>query len=195
MRSSDFSKAPIKAQGESMFVGATHYKGPHAWFVLMFTWVRLERMLKKPPGYCWHKTYYEFPFTLGTIAAFRDNDSMLRFARSKHHRNLMQWATKNRRNADGGYIRLFEATENGYTNGRWRAEDDEWAHIERFTETTKEADAGKTAPYVNQGRARAEAQRKAATGTQKATGTQEATGVDTATGTADMTVEGSAADE
>lgn len=162
MRSSDFSKAPIKAQGESMFVGATHYRGPWAWFILMFTWVRLVRMLKKHPGYCWHRTYWEFPFTLGTIAAFRDHDSMLRFARSKHHRNLMQWATNGTRNADGGYIRVFEATEHGYTNGRWRAEDDEWAHIERFTPTSKEAARGTDAPYVNQEKARAEALARAA---------------------------------
>ena len=34
-------------------------------------------------GYRWHKTYYEWPLTLGTIAFFEDRDALLKFARSK----------------------------------------------------------------------------------------------------------------
>src|SRR5262249_47279409 len=89
MRTTDFTKAPPQAQATAMFVGATRYRGPLSIVVLSFTWYRMLADLKRMRGYCWHKVYWEFPFTLGTLAFFTDRDAMLRFARSRYHRKLM----------------------------------------------------------------------------------------------------------
>lgn len=139
MRTSDFSRAPAPAQAGSLFVGATRYRGPLALARLLPRWLRMVRDLKRVRGYCWHRVYWEFPFTLGTIAFFTDRDAMLRFARTRHHRELMQWVTDpGRRNATGGYIRLYTAEPAGYSNGVWRAEGDELAHIPHFTPLSQE---------------------------------------------------------
>ncbi|MCW2950386.1 MAG: hypothetical protein JWN41_1399 [Thermoleophilia bacterium] len=137
-----------------MFVGATRYRGIHAWLRLTLTWVRMVRMMKQLPGYRWHKVYWEFPFTLGTIAMFEDRDALMRFARSRDHRKLMQWITNGERNADGGYIRVFIAQDEGYTNGVWRAEPGEQTmrHIERFTAVGDEPHG----PYVDPALTRAQ---------------------------------------
>ena len=147
MRTTDFSKAPPQANAGAMFVGATKYKGIHAWIRLTFTWIRMVKLMQQLPGYRWHKVYWEFPFTLGTIAMFEDQDAMMRFARSKEHRKLMRWITAGEKNADGGYIRVFIAKDEGYTNGVWRAEPGEqyMQHIERFTAVADEAQG----PYVD----------------------------------------------
>ena len=106
-----------------MFVGATRYSGPRSIVILSFTWFRMVRQMKRMRGYCWHTVYWQWPFTLGTIAFFRDRDALLTFARSVHHRRLMCWLTDHgTRNATGGYIRLYSAEERGYANGVWRAE-------------------------------------------------------------------------
>ena len=106
-----------------MFVGATRYRGPRSIVMLSRAWFRMVRQMKRMHGYRWHKVYYEFPFTLGTIAFFSDRDALLNFARSRHHRDLMCWVTDHgTRNATGGYIRLYAAEPDGYTNGVWRAE-------------------------------------------------------------------------
>ena len=89
MRTKDFSKAPLIGQATAMFVGATSYRGIKSIFTLTPTWFRMIEQLKKMPGYCRHFVWYDFPFTLGTIAFFKDRDSMLCFARSKHHNELM----------------------------------------------------------------------------------------------------------
>lgn len=141
MRTSDFSKAPAQAQATAMFVGATRYSGPVSIITLSFTWVRLVRDLKRMRGYCWHKVYWEFPFTLGTIAFFTDRDALLRFARSRYHRKLMVWVTDGTKNATGGYIRVYGAEPQGYSNGVWRAEGNVMAHIPTFTPLTSEAGA------------------------------------------------------
>ena len=139
MRTTDFSKAPPVGQATAMFVGATRYRGLRSIVVLSFTWYRMLAQMRRMPGYCWHKVYWEFPFTLGTIAFFRDRDALLQFARSKHHRALMCWITDHgTRNATGGYIRLYNAEESGYTNGVWRAEDGAMAHIGHFTALSTE---------------------------------------------------------
>lgn len=138
MRTSDFSKAPPQAQATAMFVGATRYRSPISIITLSFTWVRLVRDLKRMRGYCWHKVYWEFPLTLGTIAFFTDRDAMLRFARSRYHRKLMLWVTDGTRNATGGYIRLYSAEPHGYSNGVWRSEGNLMAHIPTFTPLSSE---------------------------------------------------------
>jgi hypothetical protein len=133
MRTTDFSKTPPQGQATAMFVGATRYRGPVSIFVLSFTWYRMLADLKRMRGYCWHKVYWEFPFTLGTLAFFTDRDAMLRFARSRYHRKLMIWVTDGTKHATGGYIRLYDAESAGYTNGVWRAEGNIMSHIPAFT--------------------------------------------------------------
>lgn len=141
MRTTDFSAAPPLAQATAMFVGATRYRGLRSIIVLTKTWFRMVSQMKRMEGYCWHRVYWQFPFTLGTIAYFRDRDALLRFARSKYHRQLMCWITDHgTRNATGGYIRLYNAEESGYSNGIWRAEGDPMAHIETFTPLTRETE-------------------------------------------------------
>jgi hypothetical protein len=138
MRTADFSQAPAPAQAGAMFVGATRYR-PLGLVRLLPRWLRMVRDLKRMRGYCWHRVYWQFPFTLGTIAFFTDRDSMLRFARSRHHRAMMVWVTDHRgRNATGGYIRLYTAEPGGYSNGVWRAEDGVLAHIPTFTPLSDE---------------------------------------------------------
>ena len=116
-----------------MFTGATRYNGLREWITLSRVWVRLVRRMKAMPGYCWHKVYWEAPFTLGTLAYFETREDMLRLARSPEHRELMRWVTRGTDHATAGYIRLFTADEDGYTNGIWRAEDQQMRHIEEFT--------------------------------------------------------------
>ncbi|MEO3928906.1 DUF4188 domain-containing protein [Micromonosporaceae bacterium B7E4] len=133
MRTRDFSHAPAQARAGAMFIGATRYRSPLAILRLWPVWLRMVRDLRRMSGYRWHTVYWEFPFTLGTIAFFADRDAMLRFARSRHHRRLMMWVTDGTRNATAGYIRLYTAEPDGYSNGAWRAESTEMAHIPTFT--------------------------------------------------------------
>ncbi len=133
MRTRDFSRAPAQARADAMFIGATRYRSPLAILRLLPRWRRMLHDLRRMPGYRWHTVYWQFPFTLGTIAFFADRDAMLRFARSRHHRRLMTWVTDGDRHATAGWIRLFAAEPDGYSNGRWRAESTEMAHIDTFT--------------------------------------------------------------
>lgn len=138
MRSSDFSKVPPVGKANAMFVGATRYRGPLSILHVTRRWRRLIKKLEQSPGYRWHRIYYEFPFTLGTIAFFDDAASLLRFARSEEHRELMMWVTTGDRHATGGYIRIYDARPQGYTNGVWRSEEPGMQHIERFTAVSGE---------------------------------------------------------
>ncbi|HMS25629.1 MAG TPA: DUF4188 domain-containing protein [Acidimicrobiia bacterium] len=133
MRTRDFSMAPIYAHGEAMFVGATKYRSPLSWLRLTRYWRAMVKDLKNQEGYCWHRVYYFPPFTLGTIAAFTSKDSLLHFARSKSHHNLIHWLISHKSVANAGFIRLYFAEESGYTNGIWRAEDQAYSHIKNFT--------------------------------------------------------------
>ena len=47
--------------------------------------------------------------------------------------------TDGTKNADGGFIRLYHADENGYSNGKWRAEENIMKVIERFSPLSKES--------------------------------------------------------
>jgi len=133
MRTSDFSAAPRLAQAGAMFTGATRYTGLRSWVTLSWTWRKLVRRMRQMDGYCWHKVYWERPFTLGTLAYFETREDLLTIARSPEHRALMRWITDGTRNATGGYIRLYSVEEQGYTNGVWRAEAEVMRHIEHFT--------------------------------------------------------------
>jgi hypothetical protein len=51
----------------------------------------------------------------------------------------MCWVTDHgTRNATGGYIRLYNAEPQGYSNGVWRAEDGTMSHIPTFTPLSTE---------------------------------------------------------
>ena len=116
MRTTDFSAAPPQGQATAMFIGATRYSGPLAMLRTIRTWRPMVRQMKRMAGYRWHTVYYRFPYTLGTIAFFSDRDAMLKFARSRHHRDLMCWLTdEGARNATAGFIRLHSAEPHGYT--------------------------------------------------------------------------------
>ncbi|WTW92320.1 DUF4188 domain-containing protein [Streptomycetaceae bacterium NBC_01309] len=139
MRTTDFSKAPPQARSGAMFIGATKYSGPLSLIRLSRTWSKLVRDMKRMDGYRWHKVWWEFPFTLGTIAFFEDTDALMKFARTRHHRDLVCWVTDNgTKYASGGWIRIFTAEPGGYSNGVWRAEDGTMAHIEDFTALSTE---------------------------------------------------------
>jgi len=93
----------------ALFVGATRYRGPGSLLTLSRTWYPMIAKMKRMPGYRWHTVYWEFPFTLGTVAYFRSRDDLLAFARMPEHRRIMQWITDGTKNGRGGYIRLFLA--------------------------------------------------------------------------------------
>jgi hypothetical protein len=146
MRTSDFSAAPPQGQATSMFIGATRYTGPRSMLHTIRTWFPMIRAMKRMKGYRWHTVYYQFPFTLGTIAFFSDRDAMLAFARSRHHRELMCWLTdSDAAKATAGFIRLYEADAHGYSNGEWRAEDGTMSHVPTWSPLTTE----KTGPAVH----------------------------------------------
>ena len=133
MRTRDFSRAPAQARAGAMFIGGTRYANPLVLLRMAPGWIRMVRDMRRMSGYCWHTVYWQFPLTLGTIAFFTDRDALLRFARTRHHRKLMMWLTDGTRNATAGFIRLYTASPDGYSNGAWRAEDGAMGHIEQFT--------------------------------------------------------------
>jgi hypothetical protein len=134
MRTSDFSKAPPHAQATAMFLGATRYSGLRAIAELTPMWRRMVAEMKRSRGYRWHRLYYEFPFTIGTVAFFDDREALLKFGRSRAHRDLMCWLTDHgTHNAKAGFIRFYAAESHGYSNGTWRAEDGSMSHIPTWT--------------------------------------------------------------
>lgn len=140
MRTKDFSRAPRRAQAGALFIGSTRYNGLRQWITLYRTWRPFVKRMTATDGYCWHKVYWEPPYTLGTIACFETKDDLLRIARTPEHRKLMQWvANGSTDQATAGFIRLFDADPDGYTSGIWRAEDAAMTHIEEFTRTAGEA--------------------------------------------------------
>ncbi|MCZ4094779.1 MULTISPECIES: DUF4188 domain-containing protein [Streptomyces] len=144
MRSTDFSLTPAPGQAGAMFVGATRYSGLRAIITLGPGYVRMVREMKRMKGYVWHKVYWRFPFTLGTIAFFADRDELLKFARGKAHHELMCWLTdEGKGRATGGWIRIYTADAAGYTNGVWRAEDGALSHVDTFEPLSTELSAGR----------------------------------------------------
>jgi hypothetical protein len=148
MRTTDFSKAPPQAEATAMFIGATRYAGLRTLVELAPMWRRMVTEMKRSRGYRWHRVYYEFPLTLGTMAFFADRDALLKFGRSKAHRELMCWLVDNgTRNAKAGFIRFYAAEPHGYSNGTWRAEDEAMGHIPTWTPLPRESEG----PAVHRG--------------------------------------------
>src|SRR5579862_9058331 len=144
MRTTDFSRAPGFGQAGAMFVGATCFRGPLAMMQLYSFWRPMVRRLKASPGYCGHRVWYRFPFTLGTMAFFKDKKALLLFARSSEHAALMRWVMEPG-NARGGFIRLLDAQPSGYSSGIWRTEGNIMKAIETYTPVEGEA-AGPPVP-------------------------------------------------
>lgn len=138
MRTTDFSKAPDIARAGVMFVGGTRYTSPAAWLRHAGRYRTMIGQMKRMKGYRGHRTYWQPPFTLGTIAWFDTMADLMRFARTGAHRELMDWVVDGTRNATGGWIRVYSAHDSGYTNGVWRAEENVMANIETFTPVGRE---------------------------------------------------------
>ena len=138
MKTDDLSLVPTYGRANAVFVGATQYSGVRALLAHWPKWIRLRWRLKRAPGFCGHYLYYKFPYTFGQVVLFEEMDQLLRFARNKLHRELMAWVTDGDRNANAGFIRLYEAHPGGsYANGAWSA-DGAAGYEERFTALSKE---------------------------------------------------------
>jgi hypothetical protein len=150
MRTNDLSKVPRHGRANAVFIGSTEYAGLGALLRLWPKWIRLRRRLRSAPGFCAHYYTYKFPMTFGQVVLFEDMDQMLRFARSKQHRELMGWVVEDDgkgggKNAKGGFIRLYEARPDGtYATGHWSNEDAR-THEDRFVPLSKETEG----PYVH----------------------------------------------
>ncbi|QQB12982.1 hypothetical protein [Brevibacterium casei] len=140
MRSNDFSLAPPQARAESFFLGANRYRNPLSMLGQVRRWPKLAKALRRAPGYLWHRSYYEFPDRIGLLVAFATRDDLMRFARTPEHVEIMHWlvGAGDSSPARGGFIRLLDAEEWGYTNGEFRAEDRRLGMIETFTPTSEE---------------------------------------------------------
>lgn len=137
MRTADFSRAPRIAQGGAMLVSATPATGPIAWARHVARHRTVVRQLERHGGCCGHRTFWQPPWTVGTVAWFETMDALLRFARTGAHRELEDWAL-GRPGTTGGWVRVYEAGPHGYSNGVWRAEGDVMATIEHFTPVRRE---------------------------------------------------------
>lgn len=107
---------PAQHGADSVFVGATRYSGPLAWLRLSRSWFAMVAQLRRMPGYRGHGVYYEPPWTLGTVGFFGTEEDLMLFARTGEHRALMRWVVGgddpgSRRNATGGYIRVYAAAD------------------------------------------------------------------------------------
>ncbi|QGU07947.1 hypothetical protein COCCU_10140 [Corynebacterium occultum] len=123
MRSNDFSAGPPQAKAECFFLGCNRYTSPLRMLGQLRQWPPVARALKKHPGYLWHRSYYQFPLGIGLMVGFQDRDSLMDFARTPAHRKIMTWLVGggDKAPAKGGFIRILDAEEWGYTNGVYRA--------------------------------------------------------------------------
>lgn len=139
MRSNDFSAGPPQARAESFFLGANRYRSPLSMAGQVRRWPAVARALKDHPGYLWHRSYYEFPMGIGLFVAFDSRDSLLAFARTPEHHEIMKWLVGgDSAHARAGFIRILSAEEWGYTNGAFRAEDGLTGLIDEFTPLSDE---------------------------------------------------------
>lgn len=145
MKTDDLTLVPPMGRANAVFVGATRYSGLRALVAFLPDWIRLRRRLKQAPGFCDHIVFYRFPYTFGQVVSFETMDQMHRFARNKLHRKLMAWVTEaDGKNADAGFIRLYDARPGGYANGMWSNEGAA-GYDERFSPVGKETEG----PFVH----------------------------------------------
>ncbi|WP_211233347.1 antibiotic biosynthesis monooxygenase family protein [Brevibacterium album] len=155
MRSNDFSAGPPQARAEAFFLGMNRYRSPAAMLRQVRRWSAVARALKRHPGYLWHRSYLELPDGIGLMVAFADRDSLLAFARTPEHHEIMKWLVGGgaKAPARGGFIRILGAEEWGYTNGEFRAEDGRTELIEAFTPLSDEEVGGAGAETGDSGTA------------------------------------------
>lgn len=145
MRSNDFSAGPPQAQAECFFLGCNRYNSPLAMLGQLREWWPVVKALKRHPGYLWHRSYYQFPLGIGLMVGFRDRDSLMEFARTPEHHKIMHWLVGgDKAPAKGGFIRILDAAEWGYTNGIYRV-DGELGMIENFSPVRDEEQGPTTA--------------------------------------------------
>ena len=130
MRTRDFSRAPAQANAESMVL----------WEVRGFSaWRAALSAVRAAPGYRWHSSRVALPAVFVVAAFFATADDMRAFAGT-----VPADATPRA----GGFVTVFSAEADGYSNGVWRAEGNTMAHIERFTPLSGEVARGKEPPLV-----------------------------------------------
>lgn len=120
MRTTDFSRGPDLAQAEVIFIGATRFS-PRSLVTLMRLWLPLKRRLAQSDGFIRLRSWYRFPFIIGSMVWFRDEASLMAFAKTPEHRRIEEWVLSPGK-ADAGFIRIYRANPHGYSNGAWRAE-------------------------------------------------------------------------
>ena len=131
MRTSDFSSAPAQARAEAMVV--VERSGASV------AWARTARSLAAgSDGFVWATRYrLRHPYRArGVIAYLADEAAAHRLA------DTLRATTGPTR------LRVLTAETAGYSNGVWRAEGPQMAHIERFTPVTREVDRGIEPPLV-----------------------------------------------
>ncbi|MFK5690709.1 DUF4188 domain-containing protein [Ornithinimicrobium sp. LYQ92] len=133
MRTQDFSRAPDIAQAGAMFAGGTRCAGPASWARHVRRHRTMVREMTRMSGYRAHHTSWQPPSTLGTLAWFDTMEDLVRFARTGTHPQLRDWVVDGTRDDTAGWIRVYTVEESGYTNGVWRAEDQQMRNIETFT--------------------------------------------------------------
>lgn len=151
MRTTDFSLAPDLGQATAEFVGGTNFTGPIALFQLCTKWQALKKRLVKWPGYKGHRVWYRFPFVIGTIAFFADKDSLMAFARTPEHADIMRWVMQPGK-ARGGFIRVYEVLPQGYASGVWRKEGNVMQAIDHFTALSTEGAGPPVSEFQTEGR-------------------------------------------
>ena len=98
---------PGPMEARSLFFGETRYRSPLSWLAFSRRWGRLVARMARMRGYRGHRVYWAWPFTLGTIAYFEDQDALLAMSRGPEHRELMVWLTAGDRWATAGFIRFY----------------------------------------------------------------------------------------
>ena len=121
MRTTDFSKAPERAQGNAIFFGGTRYSGFRSIIKLIFVWRRVSKAMKKAPGYRAHYVWFRFPFTFGTISVWDSHEALQEFARTETHNDAVAWQYRPG-TAKGSFIRYYDARPEGHTIGEWSVE-------------------------------------------------------------------------
>lgn len=131
MRTTDFTSAPVQARAEAMVV-VERTGGP-------WTWRRTVRSLAaRTDGFVWAAGYRLWrPYLAQGVIVY--------VADAARAQDLVDALTSA---AEPTRLRVLTAEEAGYSNGVWRAEGPEMAHIERFTPVSREVERGVEPPLV-----------------------------------------------
>lgn len=131
MRTTDFSQAPAQARAEAMVVVERAGAGR--------AWSRAVRSLvARSEGSVWATGYrLRRPYRARGVIAYVTDE-----VRARQLLDTLRAASRPTR------ARVLSAEPTGYSNGVWRAEGPQMAHIERFTPVTREVERGTQPPLV-----------------------------------------------